>query len=108
MRTVPVKVDVMNLPEWRRLYRAAHDLIVARLLHEDLEPRWLELVEAHDAIAEALAYAEGEAARQRHNAARMTDDQLRRELDLANGYPDQPQIRRDWIAVLRAEIERRA
>ena len=44
---------------------------------------------------------------QQHNAAKMTDESLRRELHRVTGYPEQPQIRRDWVRVLRAEIQRR-
>lgn len=42
-----------------------------------------------------------------HNASRMTNDDLLRELRIAISQPEQPAIRQDWIRVLRAEIERR-
>lgn len=44
---------------------------------------------------------------QRHNASRMSDKELRRELYAAESKPEQPYVRVRWIEVLREELARR-
>jgi hypothetical protein len=52
-KTLPVLVQVRDIPEFSRLYKAVHDYLVAGLRndHRRKHEAYCDLIDAHDVIA---------------------------------------------------------